>query len=309
MLISLTAMLLAWTPLRHLVKFRAHHFSLVKDPNMIRVMSWNVQHFEIIQHKKHPEKKQQMLDIIKTYNPDLACFQEMVAGEKDSSAINYLPKILQSIGMPYYFYSYNPKLDFDREHRFGIIIVSKYPLVGKTTVSQNPKDYNSIFQHVDMVKAKDTFRIFNIHLQSLRFSDQDRQYLDAPNMENKTDLQKGKSIVAKFKAGSIRRKLQSDVIRAEISLSPYPVIVCGDFNDVPNSYAYYTIGQGLTNTFAEKGTGIGRTFSGISPTLRIDNIFVGPEFSVMQFDRYNKQISDHFPIICDLSFQKTNSPK
>jgi endonuclease/exonuclease/phosphatase family metal-dependent hydrolase len=86
--------------------------------------------------------------------------------------------------------------------------------------------------------------------------------------------------------------------------SPYPVIVCGDFNDVPNSYAYRTIGKGLQNAFTEKGRGIGRTFTGISPTLRIDNIFVAENFEVKQFLRLRQQLSDHFPIFTDLVFKK-----
>ena len=86
--------------------------------------------------------------------------------------------------------------------------------------------------------------------------------------------------------------------------SPYPVIVCGDFNDVPNSYAYHTIGKGLKNAFVEKGSGIGRTFSGISPTLRIDNIFVNPTFDVLQYTRIAKKMSDHFPVFADVEMKK-----
>ena len=50
-----------------------------------------------------------------------------------------------------------------------------------------------------------------------------------------------------------------------------------------------------------KGAGIGRTFSGISPTLRIDNIFVDKRYSVQQFTRIAEKLSDHFPIITDIS--------
>ena len=82
--------------------------------------------------------------------------------------------------------------------------------------------------------------------------------------------------------------------------SPYPNIVCGDFNDVPNSYAYSIIGKGMKNAFVEKGNGLGRTFTGISPTLRIDNIFVDKRWGVQQFIRVQKKLSDHYPIITDI---------
>ncbi len=98
--------------------------------------------------------------------------------------------------------------------------------------------------------------------------------------------------------------MQADRIREEIDKSPYPVIVTGDFNDVPNSYAYHTIGNGLNNAFAEKGMGLGRTFSGISPVLRIDNIFADEKLEVLQYQVIKKKLSDHFPIVADLQMSK-----
>ena len=56
----------------------------------------------------------------------------------------------------------------------------------------------------------------------------------------------------------------------------------------------------MKNVFVEKGSGLGRTFTGISPVLRIDNIFVDNKFEVQQFLRIPKKLSDHFPIIADL---------
>ena len=84
--------------------------------------------------------------------------------------------------------------------------------------------------------------------------------------------------------------------------SKYPVIVCGDLNDVPNSYSYFIIGEKMKNAFAEKGTGIGRTFYSVSPTLRIDDIFCDERFSVQQFVRVKKKLSDHYPLIADLFY-------
>ena len=95
--------------------------------------------------------------------------------------------------------------------------------------------------------------------------------------------------------------MQANKVREEIDRSAYPVIVCGDFNDVPYSYSYLKIGKGLQNAFVQKGFGFGRTFSGISPTLRIDNIFTDKKNTVEQFIRVSKKLSDHFPVIADIS--------
>ena len=143
--------------------------------------------------------------------------------------------------------------------------------------------------------------MFNCHLQSLRFSNSNLDYIQNPAIKTGTDLKKSKNVITKFKNAFLRRQGQADRVRAEIEKSPYPVIVCGDFNDVPNSYAYETIGKNLQDAFVKKGTGLGRTFSGISPTLRIDNIFVDKRYSVNQYVRVQKKLSDHFPIITDIS--------
>lgn len=303
--ISITAILLAWGPLKNLFRLRlSADFSMSKRPADIRAMSWNVEHFDILEHKTHPEVKKEMINTINRYEPDVACFQEMVASDSIRSAINYIPDFMKRLGMKDYHYSYNRKLDFDNNHHFGIITFSRYPIINKQTVSYSPHDYNSIFQYIDIVKDMDTFRVFNIHLQSLKFSDNNLKYIDDPSLKDEADLEKSKNIISKFKTGFLKRHIQSDRIKKEIDKSPYPVIVCGDFNDVPNSYAYSRIGKGLKNAFAEKGTGIGRTFYGISPTLRIDNIFASETFNVEQYVRIKKKMSDHFPIIADLYYKK-----
>ncbi len=306
MFIGLIALAVCWQPLKHVFQLKlSPNFTLQKHPANIRVMSWNVEHFDILENKTHPERKQMMIDIINQHQPDIACFQEMVASDSIPGAINSLPDFMSKLKMKDYLYSYNKKLDFDNSHRFGIITFSKYPIINKHTLSYAPNDYNSIFQYVDIVKAPDTFRVFNLHLQSLRFSEDNKNYLNNPTKSEEKKIKESVSVLRKLKAGFLRRQIQSERIQKAIAESPYPVMVMGDFNDVPNSYAYNTIGEGLKNSFAEKGTGIGRTYYGISPTLRIDNIFVDQQFTVEQYVRVKKKLSDHFPIIADLFYRRT----
>ena len=39
---------------------------------------------------------------------------------------------------------------------------------------------------------------------------------------------------------------------------PYPIIICGDFNDTPVSYAYQQLGDNMIDAFLESGNGIGK---------------------------------------------------
>ncbi|CAN5316141.1 endonuclease/exonuclease/phosphatase family protein [soil metagenome] len=299
-LISVSAVLLAWMPLQQLIPFRfKSDFIVGKKTDDIRIMSWNVEHFGILEHRKHPDVKNKMVDLINVYHPDIACFQEVVAGD-DNRAINYVYDLVEKLGFKDYFYTYYPKLDFDEHHHFGIIIFSKYPILNKKTVSYPPYDYNSTFQYIDIIRAADTFRVFNIHLQSLRFSADNIQYISNPGAKSEVDVKETKSIISKIKNGIVKRSVQAKRIKQEISMSPYPVILCGDFNDVPDSYAYSVIGEGMHNAFAEKGRGIGNTFSSLAPTLRIDNIFADSSFQVQQYIRVRKKLSDHYPVIADL---------
>ncbi len=304
-LISVIAVGLSFKPLRNIMPFRfSGSFTKEKPENAVRVMSWNVAQFNVLNDKKHPEVKSRMLDIINIYQPDIACFQEMVAEDSTEKKHGHMDEFLEKLNFPGYFYSYNVKEDFWGHAHFGIIIFSRYPIINKRTVSFYPNDYNSIFQYVDIVKGTDTIRVFNIHLQSLRFSRANLKYIDEPTTEKGTAIKESKSIAGKFKTGFLKRKVQARRIKEEIEKSPYPVILCGDFNDVPNSYSYHTIGRGMKNAFVEKGNGLGRTFAGISPVLRIDNIFADDRFNVLQFERINKKLSDHFPILADLQLNK-----
>jgi endonuclease/exonuclease/phosphatase family metal-dependent hydrolase len=301
-LISIIVIVISFQAIKNIFPLNlSADFSLKKSTKNIRVMSWNIELFNILHYKDHPEKKQEIIDLINKYNPDIACFQEMVAGE-NKKAINYFPDIKEALNFPDYLYSYSVRDDFDKYHHFGIIIFSKFPIIRKQTLVNNPNSYNSTFQFVDILSGKDTFRIFNVHLQSLKFSQTNLNYLDSGKVPSQGNISESKNIISKIKLGVLKRASQAIFIKDELNNSPYPVIVCGDFNDVPVSFAYETIGDGLQNAFVAKGSGISRTFSSISPTLRIDNIFTDKKFKVTQFTRIKNTLSDHFPIVADMRF-------
>ncbi|MEO6818522.1 MAG: endonuclease/exonuclease/phosphatase family protein, partial [Ginsengibacter sp.] len=298
-LVSVVAVIISFHAVKSIFPLNFSSFSIEKPTNTFRVMSWNVEFFNILNHKEHPEKKDQMLELINQYNPDIACFQEVVAGE-NKGAINYLPGILDTLKFKNYLYSYRIENNFDQEHHYGILVVSKFPILRKQTIVNNPNDYNSTYQFIDVLIGTDTVRVFNVHLQSLKFSADNKKYLDKGPDKNEKNYEESVNIIDKIKNGIIKRASQAFYLKDEMNHSPYPIILCGDFNDVPVSYAYETIGEGLQNAFVQKGSGISRTYNSISPTLRIDNIFADKFFTINQFDRIKVDLSDHFPIVADM---------
>jgi endonuclease/exonuclease/phosphatase family metal-dependent hydrolase len=290
-------------PISNIIPFRfSSLFTVQKKIHSLRVMSWNVESFEILKHDTHPEEKSEMIKLINHYQPDIACFQEMSCADSSKTALYKLKDFVDSLHFPYHYYTYDVANDFypATHTHYGIITFSKFPMINKRTVDNDSTNYNSTFQYTDMLINKDTVRVFNLHLQTMKFSNDNYTTVDSPSLHIRHDIEESKGIFGKLKSSFPKRQKQANAAKATINESPYPVIVCGDFNDVPNSYAYETIGKGLQNAFEKKGAGLGRTFSDILPTLRIDNIFVDKQFSVLQFTRIKKRLSDHYPIVTDI---------
>ena len=89
-----------------------------------------------------------------------------------------------------------------------------------------------------------------------------------------------------------------------IDLSPYPEILDGDFNSVPNSYEYYTINSLLNDAFLDGGSGSGTSFHDYKFPIRIDYLFTSKEIICQKYsiDRTEK-MSDHYPVLAEFSFK------
>ena len=85
-----------------------------------------------------------------------------------------------------------------------------------------------------------------------------------------------------------------------MATSPYSLIVCGDFNDTPLSYAYHSIKGDLVDAFNLSGKGIGTSFVKI-PALRIDYILHDAAFKSTNYQKYNQILSDHYAVSCEIT--------
>ena len=149
-------------------------------------------------------------------------------------------------------------------------------------------------------------RVYTTHLQSVQLRKSDYETIENIKEGEEGISPKSKTIFSKLKTGVINRKIQTDIINQVLGDSPYPAVFCGDLNDIPNSYTYFKIKGHMQDAFLRKGFGIGRTFSAISPTLRIDYIFADRRFRIEQFKRIVKNYSDHYMLVSDMELKTTS---
>src|SRR5690606_38970774 len=103
----------------------------------------------------------------------------------------------------------------------------------------------------------------------------------------------------------VKRAIQADSAARIIAKSPYPVLLCGDFNDLPGSYTYQTMRGNLKDAFAARGRGLGRTYNLFSPTLRIDYVFYDPALlRIIGFQSLATTLSDHNPVIANFEIKR-----
>lgn len=143
-------------------------------------------------------------------------------------------------------------------------------------------------------------RIYTGHLASFRL------YVDTANTQKdiyKITYDRKRAVQYKLREIEQLHQQQVNLIRDSIAKSPYPVIYCGDINITPCSYNYRTLKNNLQDAFLAKGFGIGATFYKILPTLRIDVCLADKAFSINQCTVISKKLSDHYPVITDISWK------
>jgi endonuclease/exonuclease/phosphatase family metal-dependent hydrolase len=275
-------------------------FKPEKETEDIRIASWNVARF--LEWKRNDNEKSRtrlkILEQIQKQNADILCLQEFFHSP-DAEFYNNIREI-QAMGYPEYYFSNDP--DGDKQF-IGCIIFSKYPMIDTGLVRYFRPSMPEALIHADIKIGKDTIRVFTTHLQSVQFRKKEYDAINELKSAEDSFYINSKTVLSKLKKAMKYRSTQADVVRQIMDDSPYSTIFCGDLNDTPNSYTYFTIRDDMQDAFLKSGFGIGRTYNSISPTLRIDYIFFDEHFKIHQFNRLVKNLSDHFMIMADLKLQ------
>lgn len=251
----------------------------------LTLISYNASHF-------YWEKQYTLKDAascIGKYRPDILCLQEA------PNENNYhQDSIRQEFG--YLKYSCT---SFRTDHS-PLAIYSRYPIVSIHEAYYIDSWNMSLIADI---RIDDRYvRVINNHLETTSVNAY-RGIITAPDKSWRIRMKAVKDLVWKMADNNRKRALQANYIRRQIEQSPYPVIVCGDFNDTPASYAYHRIKRNLTDGFQECGNGYQYTFRQLCKLWRIDYILHSTEFEGTTNFSPDLPYSDHNPVIWEGRFR------
>lgn len=231
------------------------------DRQAMKVMTYNVRSFIDDNGKRNIDS---MAAMIRSINPDILCFQEF--GFKDAmdtllKNMNGLPKSLN-------------------RNNLSPAIYSRYPIINAERI-----DKQKNYLWADLVVRDDTIRVFNLHLHSTTIRKADKNYIENNEyIDDEESEEQLRSMLTRLTENNKLRASQVDTIKQIINASPYPVIVCADFNDTPVSFTYRKMSRRLRDTYREQGRGYAHSYRGFYDMLRIDYILCSKEFEVLSYE-------------------------
>ncbi len=284
-MMSLMAIIAGWSFVGRTIQY---HKKSIADTKAIKVMSYNVMNFGF---DKNKNSRDDIITLIADEQPDILCMQEFCTNSNWN--INVEKKLAEVLHTKFrYFNVVNPG---NKNYSVGTIIFSKYPIKNKGVIPYATTSGNSTL-FIDVEIDGIDVRIFDVHLQSIRFKKKDYDFLKDIGDDRDQTINESKSIISRMREAYIQRAEQAKLVHEAIKNSPGKVIVCGDLNDAPVSFAYAKINDGLKDAFIEGGIGLGRSYAGDFPSFRIDYIMGSQSFDLKNFEIIPKKFSDHYPI-------------
>ena len=251
----------------------------------VSITSFNVRRFDQFNWIKGAETKSDILTWLSNNSTEIICFQEFPDFVKsDVSSILTAHKVYLTL------------------RKTGPVTATSLKVINTENWVPNGERYAKGLI-TDVVKGKDTLRVYNVHLQSVGLSSED---YDA--VREGTDAESRQRLLSRLISAYATRSSQIISLRKHIDNSPYRIILAGDFNDTPVSYALKTILESSENdshlfdSFYSSSKGLGATYVGEIPGLRIDYILHSKYLLPHDFKTHDIELSDHRPISVNLSY-------
>jgi len=247
-----------------------------KSTHDISVLSFNILEF-VGNYKERPSDiESKILDFVIEQDADVVCFQEFASTKLTREGLTNYP--FKYIYSHYFGKIYSP-----------LAIFSKYPIISKGSLDFKNTMNNTIY--ADLKVGTDTLRVYNVHLQSLKFR------------PGSIKREKPVRLVNRLGETMQNQKVQANQINEHRQTSDYPTVLCGDFNNTQYSKVYGSLSKNMKDSFLEKGNGYGTTLSFKFLPFRIDYILVDKTFEIIEHKNYDVVLSDHYPIMAKFRFQ------
>jgi len=260
----------------------------------IKVMSYNSMLFDLYNWSKNAKSRENIFAMLQEESADILCLQEFYNSEEEKDFHNEIDllKILPTKNV----HAGYTVTEREKDH-WGIATFTRFPIVRKGMISFNTNSNNACI-YTDVIIDKDTVRIYNLHLASIGFIHKDYKFIhDVVENKETEEVEGSKTILKRLKKAFVIRSQQAALVAEHVAKCKYPVILCGDFNDTPTSFAYRKLKGNLSDAFYESGNGIGKTYAGLFPALRIDYILYSNHFDSYGYYKYPETFTDHYPIV------------
>jgi len=290
----LVVLLLSGQQILYMTGFHFKRIAPDKPQAALRVLSWNVSRWD----EKNKEKRggesyrRLMLDFIEEQDADVLCFQEYFECSDPRYYEATIPA-LQKMGYSYYHF-FPSTILFNGSFRYGLAIFSRTPILEAKSYPAGMRIHSEGVCYADISHKGQRFRVFNSHFESPGFT--------LANYDASGNLKKGSGLVDKISTAYAVRHAQIREAGAYIKNSPWPVLLCTDLGDIPNSNAYSQVrALGLKDAYLDKNLGVGATYRFLSPTLRIDYTFCSSNIKIVNLRVPHIKYSDHYPLITDIN--------
>jgi len=268
-LVSTIVLLVGFQYVSTFYRFSEKKILLTDD---VKLMTYNVRMFNLYNWIEEENIPQKTVDFIELKDPDILCLQEFHTSKK------------AAMKFPFKY----EKITNATNHS-GQVIYSKFKIINSGSLNFSNSSNNAIF--IDILKNKDTLRIYNVHLESLRINPKEEELTQENSEKLRIRLEKG------FKV----QTNQANLILQHQAKINYKSVICGDFNNTAFSWVYKQLKKGKNDAFEEAGSSFGKTYDFPFP-LRIDFILTDKNIEINNFKTYNIKYSDHYPIMARLNF-------
>ena len=285
-LLSLLTILIGFQHIGKLIQFNTGS-NFPDKGDKIKVMSYNVRLFNYYEWVDSKSTRERIVKYITSESPQILCLQEFLT-DKNTSVSD--PDFQKK-------YSHLYPMTSTNNREIMLATFTSYPIIAKGKKTFRPSANGYIFS--DILIGADTVRVINAHLQSIHFNRQESRIFKDWSFEF-LNYESWQTIFEKLNTAYSKRAQQVDSLVDFIKNTSYPVIVCGDFNDTPFSYAYQRLSDILKDAFRNSGRGMSITYKNVLMPLRIDYIFYSSKFKSFNYRTHNIKLSDHKPISIEL---------